>query len=166
MKMNRETQRIMKRVERNLSAVARQSVNTQWLMTTPKTHGSGAPSRKMVRQCSHPGGFLEPRLNGIPSRKILIGAPRVWVCGHWVNLSHSPCNTYESPGFDQPSHDTLTCPSLKAEGKSASHYKRNKSSARSFICGEQFQRNRQTYFPVDIIPRTPGVRASDSFRLV
>ena len=71
--MSKEIQRTEKRVERNLSAVA-WSVDYRVTDDNPDTHGSRVPSRKMIRQRSHPGGSLEPQLSGTLSRKILIRA--------------------------------------------------------------------------------------------
>ena len=77
---------------------------------------------------------------------------------------HSPCNTYESPGFDQPSHDTLTCPSLKDEGRSASHCYENGTVERNQ--SPTTYRNRRTHLPVYVVSRSSNVRATNCFGLV
>jgi len=80
MKMSKDTQSIVNMVERNLSAAVL-SVNNQAIAHN-ETHGSGAPSKKMVRRYNRPGGLLELQRGGIPDRKILVGARRVRVCGY------------------------------------------------------------------------------------
>jgi len=70
MKMSKDAQRIVKTVERNLSADV--PLENHQPVIIAGTHGSGVRPRKTAHQCNRPGGFLEPQRGGIPNRKTLL----------------------------------------------------------------------------------------------